>query len=65
MSHITQLPNFTASAWMIHGRSVGIHNKWVATASVFSKGFGISIAKNLYGVQDDYGNFVEVPHEFN
>lgn len=64
MSHQTQLPRCSAHAWMNHGRTADVHDKWIATIAIFAPGFSVSIAENKYGVQDDFGNFVEVPHAF-
>ena len=37
---------------------------WIATISIFAPGFKRSLCENVYGVQDDFGNFVEVPYDF-
>ena len=64
MSHQTPLPRCSANAWMNHGRTAGVHNMWIATISIFAPGFKRSLCENVYGVQDDFGNFVEVPYDF-
>ena len=64
-NHNTDLPGCHASAWIHHGRDIDVNDKWVATFSIYAPGFDMVTAKTIYGVQDDFGNFVEAPHEFN
>lgn len=59
-NHNTSLPNAGISAWMGHGRATGHNNHWIASISVYAPGFCIATTKKIYGVQDDFGNFVEV-----
>jgi len=61
-NHNLSLPGNSATAWMTHGREHGVHNKWVATISIYAPSFGIMTSKYIEGVQDDFGNFVEVPY---
>ena len=64
-NHNISLPGVSASAWIHHGRDIDVNDKWVATISIYAPGFDMVTVKTIYGVQDDFGNFVEVPHEFN
>lgn len=59
-NHNTQLPKPGISAWMSHGRGIGENNYWMASLSVCAPDFGFIHSTTIYGVQDDFGNFVEV-----
>lgn len=63
-NHNISLPGANATAWLQHGRDIGVNGKWVATISIYAPGFDMVTGKTIYGVQDDFGNFVEVPHVF-
>lgn len=59
-NHNTRLPNNGISAWMSHGRRIGESSYWIASLSVYAPAFGLIHRATIYGVQDDFGNFVEV-----
>lgn len=59
-NHNTRLPSNGISAWMSHGRNTGENNYWIASLSVYAPAFGLIHSATIYGVQDDFGNFVEV-----
>lgn len=61
-NHTPNLPCEKQGAWMFHGRDIQVSNKWVATLSIYAPEFGVTLTKTIYGVQDDFGNFVEVPY---
>lgn len=61
-NHNINLPGCSASAWIHHGRDIDVNDKWAATISIYAPCFGIVTGKTIYGIQDDYGNFVEVPY---
>lgn len=63
-NHNTRLPIEFASAWMFHGRDIGVHNKWAATIAISCPEFEVQVSKLVYGVQDDFGNFVKVDHDY-
>lgn len=59
-NHNTRLPNQGISACMFHGRNTGESSYWIASLSVYAPAFGLIHSAIIYGVQDDFGNFVEV-----
>lgn len=59
-NHNTRLPKAVISAWMSHGRYTGESSYWIASLSVYAPAFGLIHCATIYGVQDDFGNFVEV-----
>lgn len=61
-NHHTKLPLLPVSAWMNHGRVIGIHDKWTASIAIYLPEFDIVESKIIHGVQDDFGNFVKVDH---
>ena len=55
-------PKPFVSTWLTNARNIGRQYGWYITCSVYFEGLkSLSSVNQVFGVMDDFGNFVEVP----